>query len=86
MSQRTIDTRLSRDHRDNAMSGAVLRRGVQLCAVLCVCGWLAACDNHEGPMERAGEKIDKAATDVGNAIEDKCEETKEAAGAEDTRC
>ena len=55
-----------------------------LCAVL-LCAGMAACEQ-KGPAERAGEKIDKAATDIGNAVEDKCEETKEAAGASDTRC
>ncbi len=61
------------------------RRIVQSLAVLCVCGWLAACDN-QGPAERAGERIDEFATDAGNAVEDKCEEIKEGAGAEDTDC
>jgi len=40
----------------------------------------------KGPAESAGEKIDNATTDIGNKIEDKCEEAKEGAGAKDTRC
>lgn len=40
----------------------------------------------DGPAENAGEKIDQATTDVGNKIEDKCEEAKESMGADDTRC
>ncbi len=64
----------------------LLRRTTQLLAVVCVCGWLAACDSNDGPVERAGERVDETATDVGNAIEDKCEEAKEQAGAEDTDC
>jgi hypothetical protein len=40
----------------------------------------------KGPAESAGEKIDNATTDLGNKIEDKCEEAKEGAGAKDTRC
>lgn len=40
----------------------------------------------DGPAENAGEKMDEAATDAGNAIEDSCEEAKRKAGAEDTRC
>jgi hypothetical protein len=52
---------------------------------LLLAGGLAACDK-KGPMEQAGENIDNAATDAGNAIEDSCEKAKEAAGAEDTRC
>jgi predicted small secreted protein len=31
---------------------------------------LAACDVNEGPAERAGEKIDRAADRVGDRIED----------------
>lgn len=52
---------------------------------LLLAGGLAGCEK-KGPMEEAGEKIDNAATDIGNAVEDRCEEAKEAAGAEDTRC
>ena len=37
-------------------------------------------------MERAGEEIDNAANDAGNAIEDACEEAKEGMGADDTDC
>lgn len=33
---------------------------------------LTACD--EGPAERMGRDIDNAATDVGNAVEDACED------------
>lgn len=55
-----------------------------LCAAL-LCAGMAACDK-KGPAETVGEKIDKTATDVGNAVEDKCEEAKESAGASDTRC
>jgi len=33
---------------------------------------LTACD--EGPAERIGEDIDNAATDIGNAVEDACED------------
>ncbi|HVL01004.1 MAG TPA: hypothetical protein VM553_14380 [Dongiaceae bacterium] len=40
----------------------------------------------EGPAERAGEKVDNATTDIGNKIEDACEDAKESAGADDTRC
>lgn len=55
-----------------------------LCAAL-LCAGMAACEK-KGPLESAGEKIDNAATDVGNAVEDKCEQAKDAAGASDTRC
>ena len=46
---------------------------------------VAGCEK-KGPAESAGEKIDNATTDVGNKIEDKCEEAKESMGADDTRC
>ncbi|WP_199611072.1 hypothetical protein [Flocculibacter collagenilyticus] len=45
---------------------------------------LAACD--QGPAEDAGEKIDEAVTDAGNAIEDACEDVKEGVKADDTDC
>jgi predicted small secreted protein len=47
--------------------------------------FVTACDN-DGPMERAGEKIDNAASDAGNAVEDACEDAKEGMGADDTDC
>jgi len=70
----------------DAAKPAWVRCVVQTAAVLCVCGWLAACEKNDGPVERAGERVDEVTTDVGNAIEDKCEEMKEGAGAEDTDC
>ena len=47
---------------------------------------LSACDRNEGGMEEMGENMDEAATDFGNAVEDKCEEYKQEAGAENTNC
>lgn len=54
---------------------------------------VTGCDTDDGPAEKAGESLDNAgdaiadsARDVGNAIEDKCEEIKENADAEDTDC
>lgn len=44
---------------------------------------LSAC---EGPAETTGEKLDQAVTDAGNAVEDACEDMKEAAKAEDKDC
>jgi hypothetical protein len=58
--------------------------GRMLCAALLSVG-VVGCER-EGPAEQAGEKLDNAARDAGNAVEDKCEQTKEAAGAADTRC
>ncbi|MCL1067522.1 hypothetical protein L2735_12005 [Shewanella olleyana] len=46
---------------------------------------LTACSD-DGPMEQAGEKIDEAAEDTRNAIEDSCEKVKEELGAEDEDC
>jgi len=45
---------------------------------------LAACS--DGPAEDAGEEFDKVVTDAGNAVEDACEDTKEAVDAEDKDC
>jgi hypothetical protein len=55
-------------------------------ATLFLTALLAAGCEQEGPAERAGEKLDDAATDVGNAIEDACEDVKEGAGADDKDC
>ena len=40
----------------------------------------------KGPAEKAGEKVDEAITDTGNAIEDACEDVKEGMGAKDEDC
>lgn len=45
---------------------------------------LSACN--EGPMEEAGESVDEAMTDTGNAIEDTCEDAKEGMGMKDQDC
>jgi len=45
---------------------------------------LAACS--EGPAEEAGEELDEIATDAGNAVEDACEDAKEATDAKDKDC
>jgi len=54
---------------------------------------IASCDSDDGvaekageAMDRTGEKIEQAATDAGNAIEDACESVKEGVDAEDTDC
>ncbi|MDC8830696.1 hypothetical protein [Alteromonas gilva] len=39
-----------------------------------------------GEAEDAGEKIDEAVTDAGNAVEDACEKVKEGVEAEDDDC
>ena len=45
---------------------------------------LAACN--EGPAERMGENIDDAINDAGNAIEDACEDVRDAVNAVDRDC
>ena len=40
----------------------------------------------KGPAEKAGEQLDDAVTDVGNTIEDACEDVKDEMGAEDKDC
>jgi len=44
-----------------------------------------ACEE-KGPAEKAGEKFDEITKDVGNSVEDACEDVKDAAGAEDKDC
>lgn len=45
---------------------------------------LAACSDNTA--EEAGENVDDAMTDAGNAIEDTCEDVKEGMNAEDKDC
>ncbi|MGI1945541.1 hypothetical protein [Shewanella glacialipiscicola] len=45
---------------------------------------LSACSDNNA--ESAGEKIDEAITDAGNAIEDACEDVKEGVNAKDKKC
>ncbi|MDX2422184.1 MAG: hypothetical protein QNK43_05855 [Amphritea sp.] len=47
---------------------------------------ITACDSNDGPLEKAGKSVDKAATDMGNKVEDTCEDAKEGMGAKDTDC
>jgi predicted small lipoprotein YifL len=65
----------------NRVSQTVLH----LVMALGVCVSLAGC-HKEGPLEKAGRNVDEATKNVGNKIEDKCEQAKDAAGAKDTRC
>lgn len=51
-----------------------------------ICFAVTACDSNDGPLEKAGQSIDKAATDMGNKIEDACEDIKKEANADDTNC
>tara|TARA_R110002167_G_scaffold184554_3_gene384978 strand:- start:62 stop:265 length:204 start_codon:yes stop_codon:yes gene_type:complete len=46
----------------------------------------AACDSDDGAMEKAGAKIDNATTDLGNKVEDACEDVKEGLNAKDPNC
>lgn len=46
---------------------------------------LTGCSN-EGPAEEAGEKIDSTIEDMGNQLEDTCEEMKEKTGMKDQDC
>ena len=47
---------------------------------------IAACDSNDGPLEKAGQSIDQTATDMGNKIEDACEEMKKGVNAQDSNC
>jgi len=53
--------------------------------VLAVTFACTACEE-KGPMEKAGEKMDEAVKDAGNAVEDACEKAKASVNAEDTDC
>lgn len=55
-------------------------------AALVLAAFLAAGCENDGPAEEAGEALDNAITDAGNAVEDACEDVKEGAGADDTDC
>lgn len=46
---------------------------------------IAACEQ-KSEAEKVGEKIDDTVTDMGNAVEDACEDVKEGAGAKDEDC
>ncbi len=47
---------------------------------------ITACDSNDGPLEKAGQSMDKAATDLGNKIEDTCEDMKKGMSAKNTDC
>ncbi|WP_078086080.1 hypothetical protein [Microbulbifer mangrovi] len=53
-------------------------------AALLVTG-ITACEKESG-AEEVGETIDETVTDMGNAVEDACEDVKEKAGVEDQDC
>jgi len=62
-------------------------------AGLLACSILAMGCEEKGPAERAGEALDNAADeigdagrDLGNAVEDACEDMKEGVNAKDTDC
>lgn len=57
----------------------------RIAAVLGLVLAMAACSD-EGPMEKAGKKLDETAQDTQNAIEDRCEELKENLNAKDKDC
>lgn len=62
-----------------------MKTATTFAALLLTLLMMAACEN-DGPMEEAGEAIDDTATDIGNAVEDACEDVKEGAGADNTNC
>jgi hypothetical protein len=45
---------------------------------------LSACSDNKA--EDAGEKVDETITDIGNAIEDACEEVKDGVKTKDKNC
>lgn len=62
-------------------------KNILLMATLLMSGFmLSACDVDEGGPEEMGENIEQTADDVGNDIEDACEDAKEGMNADDTDC
>lgn len=61
-----------------------MNRPLTLASIILSAFLAAACD--DGPAENAGEELDDAASDLGNAVEDACEDIKESAGAEEKDC
>lgn len=59
--------------------------GYRFLVILGMAFALAACSD-EGPMEKAGEKIDDTAEQTQNAVEDSCENVKESLDVEDQDC
>ena len=69
-----------------------MTKKIFLLPMLLAAALMTACEE-EGTAERAGEKLDSAAQelrdaskDMGNKVEDACEDLKAKAGAEDTDC
>lgn len=44
------------------------------------------CDANDGAMEKAGEKVDETTTDIGNAVEDLCEDAKDKLNSKNSDC
>jgi len=61
-----------------------MNASLKLAAILLSAFFIFGCE--EGPMEEAGEEIDDATSDLGNAVEDACEDVKDSAGADDKDC
>jgi predicted small secreted protein len=49
-----------------------------LLIIVLAAGTLVACDNNDGPMEKAGERIDKVGKDISDGAEDAAEKVEEA--------
>ncbi len=59
---------------------------INLCKVFGFVAILSLFGCSEGPAEEAGKKIDEVVTDGKNALEDACEDIKQAADAQDSNC
>ncbi len=57
-----------------------------LCLISVMLFVTTACDSDDSSMENVGEKLDNAATDFGNKVEDTCEDIKESLNAKDSDC
>jgi hypothetical protein len=62
-----------------------MRNSLTLSALV-ISAFLATGCEPDGAFENAGEEIDEATTDFRNAVEDTCEDVKDAVDAEEKNC
>lgn len=69
----------------NPEKESTMKNYLQLISLIFITGFfIVACD--DGTAENQGEKIDETMNNIGNDIEDACENAKEGVNADDTDC
>lgn len=53
-------------------------KAIVMCLLVGLTLGITACERHQGPAERAGEKIDQAVDDMGDAIDDAADDIEDA--------